>query len=221
MIGMSLARDLLGARQFPHFWHFRTLVRGSMIIYLCMYMYRFVPSLQTSFPSSVLSALSTLPQLNNNITIIGTCQCWLSVSCLCICIHRPNAKMLMGSQTSLLSRRHPEWSQLCGVCKQLRSWEGPQRAQTQIPTEKSPGVSDPSVVKPQTQNLINSTKFRTIQNYCIKSNYQIRKVLLQTQEGCKGAFLLPKNLNTRTDPTPLSQAGASCRDGKYLTLQNI
>jgi hypothetical protein len=32
MIGMSLARDLLGARQFPHFWHFRSLVRGSMQI---------------------------------------------------------------------------------------------------------------------------------------------------------------------------------------------
>jgi hypothetical protein len=29
MIGMSLARDLLGARQFPHFRHFRSLVRGS------------------------------------------------------------------------------------------------------------------------------------------------------------------------------------------------
>jgi hypothetical protein len=34
-----------------------------------------------------------------------------------------------------------------------------------------------------------STNFRKIQNYCIKSNNQIRKVLLQTQEGCKGLSL--------------------------------
>jgi hypothetical protein len=46
----------------------------------------------------------------------------------------------------LLSHRHPEGSQLCGVCGLLvvaPSWEGPQRAQTQIPTDKSRGVSDP------------------------------------------------------------------------------
>jgi hypothetical protein len=36
-----------------------------------------------------------------------------------------------------LSRQHPEGSQLCGICQQLCSWEGPQRAQTQILTEKS------------------------------------------------------------------------------------
>jgi hypothetical protein len=73
------------------------------------------------------------------------------------------------------------------------------------------------VVKPQTQNSIKSMNFRRIQYYCIKSIfYQIRKVLLQTHEGCKMqraclpfAFLLPNNLNTRTDPTPLLQAGAS------------
>jgi hypothetical protein len=82
---------------------------------------------------------------------------------------------MISSLFVLLSRRHPEGSQLCGVCKQLHSWEGPQHAQTQIPTDKSLGVSNPSVVKPRTQNLIkNSTNFRTIQNYCIKSNYQIR-----------------------------------------------
>jgi hypothetical protein len=40
-------------------------------------------------------------------------------------------------------------------------------------------VSDPSV-KPRTKNSINSKNFRTIQNYFIKSNYQIRKGLLQT-----------------------------------------
>jgi hypothetical protein len=66
------------------------------------------------------------------------------------------------------------------------------RLKSQIPTEKSRGVSDLSVMKPRTQNSINSTNFRTVQNYCIKSNYQIIKVLL--------------HLHTRTDPTPLSQA---------------
>jgi hypothetical protein len=56
----------------------------------------------------------------------------------------------------------------------------------------------------------------TVQNNCIKSNYQIRKVLLQTQEGCKGlalcmhSFFLRISTLERADLEHLSlQAGAS------------
>jgi hypothetical protein len=118
-------------------------------------------------------------------------------SSLMIDLHIFSFRFCSQRRCSLLSRQHPKGSQLCGVCEQLRSWEGPQRAQN---LEVFPIPIRRHREAPASKLNKNNTNFRTMLNYCIKSNYQIRNVLLQTQEGCKGLALCIPSSQARYHP---------------------